>query len=50
MPRSISVPPPKQGTFDRRPGKPPALDSQVVKDIAKMPSLPSEEVLFLEDE
>ncbi len=50
VPRSISVPPPKQGTFDRRPGKPPALDSQVVKDIARMPSLPSEEVLFLEDE
>jgi DNA-binding response OmpR family regulator len=50
MPRSISVPPPKQGTFDRRPGRPPALDSQVVKDVAKMPSLPSEEVLFLEDE
>lgn len=50
MPRSIAVPMPKKGTFDRRPGKPPALDSQVVKDIAKMPSLPSEEVLFLEDE
>ncbi len=50
MPRSISVPPPKKGTFDRRPGKPPALDSLVVKDVAQMPSLPSEEVLFLEDE
>lgn len=50
LPRSVGVTPAKNSGFDRRPGKPPALDSQVVKDIAQMPSLDNEEVLFLEDE
>ena len=50
LPRSMSVTPAKSSGFDRRPGKPPALDSQVVKDLAQIPSLDSEEILFLDDE
>jgi DNA-binding response OmpR family regulator len=50
LPRSMSVTPAKTSGFDRRPGKPPALDSQVVKDLAQIPSLDSEEILFLDDD
>lgn len=50
LPRSVGMPSAKNSGFDRRSGKPPALDSQVVKDLAQMPSLDNEEVLFLEDE
>ncbi len=50
LPRSVGMAPAKNSGFDRRPGKPPALDSQVVKDLAQMPSLDDEEVLFLEDD
>lgn len=51
LPRSVGVTAgAKTGDFDRRSARPPALDSQVVRDVAQIPSLDDEEVLFLEDD